>query len=149
MSRSKDNQDEFFMRAALEEATLAYKAGEVPIGAVLVYGNRIISRGHNQTEQLNDPTAHAELLCISSASSFLECKYLPECKLYVTIEPCAMCAGAIRWARIGTLVYGASEDKSGYHNYSQDIIPKGCNVRGGILATEARELMSSFFKSKR
>lgn len=145
----KDKQDEYFMRVALEEARIAFDEGEVPIGAVLVYGDRIVSRGHNQTERLSDPTAHAELLCISAATTHLDTKYLPECRLYVTIEPCAMCAGAIRWSRVSEVIYGASEDKCGYHVYSENIIPRGCHVRGGILATEAREIMQEFFKSKR
>lgn len=143
------NRDEQFMRAALEEARIAYEEGEVPIGAVLVYDGRIVSRGHNQTEQLSDPTAHAELLCISAASTYLDAKYLPECQLYVTIEPCAMCAGAIRWARVREVIYGAGEDKFGYHIYSTDIIPRRCTVRGGILAAEARALMQSFFAERR
>ncbi len=145
----KDKQDEYFMRVALEEARIAFDEGEVPIGAVLVYGDRIVSRGHNQTERLSDPTAHAELLCISAATTHLDAKYLPECRLYVTIEPCAMCAGAIRWSRVSEVIYGANEDKCGYHVYSESIIPRGCRVRGGILATEAREMMQEFFKSKR
>lgn len=141
--------DEYFMRLALQEARLAYEAGEVPIGAVLVYQDRVISRAHNQTEQLHDPTAHAELLCISAAASHLDSKFLPECRLYVTIEPCAMCAGAIRWARLSQVFYGASEDKCGYHTYDTSIIPKSCKVLGGILAEEARSLMSQFFQQKR
>lgn len=144
-----ETRDEVFMRAALEEARLAFERGEVPIGAVLVYGDRIVSRGHNQTETLSDPTAHAELLCISAASSHLDAKYLPQCRLYVTIEPCAMCAGAIRWSRVSEVIYGASEDKFGYHVYSESIIPRSCHVRGGVLAEEARELMQSFFRSRR
>lgn len=144
-----ETRDEVFMRAALEEARLAFERGEVPIGAVLVYGDRIVSRGHNQTEALSDPTAHAELLCISAASSHLDAKYLPQCRLYVTIEPCAMCAGAIRWSRVSEVIYGASEDKFGYHVYSESIIPRSCRVRGGVLAEEARELMQSFFRSRR
>lgn len=141
--------DEYFMRLALEEARQAFDEGEIPIGAVLVHGERIISRAHNQTERLHDPTAHAEVLCVSAASSHLDMKYLPECRLYVTIEPCAMCAGAIRWSRVGELIYGAGEDKFGYHLYSTDIIPKKCRVRGGILAEEAKTLMQDFFLRKR
>lgn len=137
------------MCLALEEAQIAYEEGEVPIGAVLVFEDRVISRAHNQTEQLSDPTAHAEVLCISAASSHLDAKYLPKCRLYVTIEPCAMCAGAIRWSRVQELIYGASEEKFGYHTYSTSIVPKACKVRGGVLAEEARTLMRSFFSSKR
>ena len=109
--------DEFFMRLALEEARLAYEEGEVPIGAVLVHRDRVVSRAHNQTERLSDPTAHAEVLCVSAASSHLDMKYLPECRLYVTIEPCAMCAGAIRWSRVAEVIYGASEEKIFYPVY--------------------------------
>ena len=141
--------DEFFMRLALEEARLAYEEGEVPIGAVLVHRDRVVSRAHNQTERLSDPTAHAEVLCVSAASSHLDMKYLPECRLYVTIEPCAMCAGAIRWSRVAEVIYGASEEKFGYHVYSEAIIPRSCKVRGGVLEHEARVLMQEFFQSKR
>lgn len=141
--------DEFFMRLALEEARLAYEEGEVPIGAVLVHRDRVVSRAHNQTERLSDPTAHAEVLCVSAASSHLDMKYLPECRLYVTIEPCAMCAGAIRWSRVAEVIYGASEEKFGYHVYSEAIIPRSCKVRGGILEDDARALMQGFFQSKR
>lgn len=141
--------DEHFMRLALEEAQLAYEEGEVPIGAVLVHQERVVSKAHNQTEALSDPTAHAEVLCLSSATSYLDAKYLPECKLYVTIEPCAMCAGAIRWSRVSEIIYGAREEKFGYHVYSENIIPRSTRVRGGILAEEAQALMKSFFRSKR
>ena len=141
--------DEFFMRLALEEARLAYEEGEVPIGAVLVHRDRVVSRAHNQTERLSDPTAHAEVLCVSAASSHLDMKYLPECRLYVTIEPCAMCAGAIRWSRVAEVIYGASEEKFGYHVYSKAIIPRSCKVRGGVLEHDARALMQEFFQSKR
>lgn len=141
--------DEFFMRLALEEARLAYEEGEVPIGAVLVHRDRVVSRAHNQTECLSDPTAHAEVLCVSAASSHLDMKYLPECRLYVTIEPCAMCAGAIRWSRVAEVIYGASEEKFGYHVYSEAIIPRLCKVRGGVLEYDARALMQEFFQSKR
>ena len=141
--------DEFFMRLALEEAHLAYEEGEVPIGAVLVHRDRVVSRAHNQTERLSDPTAHAEVLCVSAASSHLDMKYLPECRLYVTIEPCAMCAGAIRWSRVAEVIYGASEEKFGYHVYSEAIIPRSCKVRGGVLEDDARALMQEFFQSKR
>lgn len=141
--------DEFFMRLALEEAQQAYDEGEVPIGAVLVYNDQVVSRAHNQTERLSDPTAHAEILCLSSASQYLDSKYLPQCRLYVTIEPCAMCAGAIRWSRVSALIYGASEDKCGYHIFAESIIPRKCLVRGGVLAEEAQRLMMNFFKARR
>lgn len=142
-------QDEQFMRQALIEAEVAYQAGEVPIGAVLVWQGRIIAKAHNQVETLSDPTAHAEMLAISAATSTLDAKYLPQCQLYVTIEPCPMCAGAVRWSRVGEVIYGASEEKFGYQTFSPTIIPRGCVVRSGVLADEARALMQSFFKLRR
>lgn len=142
-------QDEHYMRLALEEAQKAYDSGEVPIGAVLVWRDRVIARAHNQVEQLSDPTAHAEMLVISGSSSGLDAKYLSQCRLYVTIEPCPMCAGAIRWARVGEIVYGAREEKFGYQSFAASIVPKNCLVRGGVLAEEARALMQSFFASRR
>lgn len=141
--------DEQFMRQALMEAEAAYHAGEVPIGAVLVWQGRIIARAHNQVETLSDPTAHAEMLAISAATSSLDAKYLPQCQLYVTIEPCPMCAGAVRWSRVGEVIYGASEEKFGYKTFATSIIPQGCTVRSGVLADEARALMQSFFKLRR
>lgn len=146
---SSEQRDEYFMRAALSEAEQAFDLGEVPIGAVLVYQDRIVSRAHNATERLHDPTAHAELLCISGAASALDTKFLAQCTLYVTIEPCAMCAGAIRWSRVAEVVYGAREEKFGYQRYASEIIPKSCKVRGGVLADEARSLMTRFFQSRR
>lgn len=141
--------DEYYMRLALEEARLAYAEGEVPIGAVLVWQERVVARGHNLVETLRDPTAHAEILAISSASSALDAKYLPQCRLYVTIEPCTMCAGAIRWGRIGEVIYGASEEKCGYTTISEQIIHRACRVRRGVLADEARALMQAFFADRR
>lgn len=143
------HRDEYYMRLALDEARKAYDMGEVPIGAVLVWQDKVIARAHNQVERLSDPTAHAEMLVISSAASTLESKYLVQCRLYVTIEPCPMCAGAIRWARVGEIIYGAQEEKFGYTHFSTAIIPRGCKVRGGILANEAREMMQHFFAHRR
>lgn len=148
MSQSLYN-DEYFMRLALAQAEQAYQEGEVPIGAVLVWQDQVIAQAHNQVEQLQDPTAHAELLAISSASSWLGSKYLPECRLYVTIEPCPMCAGSIRWARLREVIYGAGEEKFGYSTFAEHILPRSCSVRRGVLAEEARGLMQSFFASKR
>lgn len=141
--------DEYYMRLALQEARKAYDAGEVPIGAVLVWQDKVIARAHNQVEALSDPTAHAEVLAISSAASALGSKYLVQCRLYVTIEPCPMCAGAIRWARVGEVIYGAAEDKFGYTQFAPAIIPRGCQVRTGVLAEEARSLMQHFFAQRR
>lgn len=142
-------RDEYFMRLALRQAELAYAEGEVPIGAVLVWRDEVIAQAHNQVERLQDPTAHAELLTISSATSALGSKYLPECQLYVTIEPCPMCAGSIRWARLGRVVYGASEDKFGYSVFAENILPRSCAVTRGVLASEARALMQRFFAERR
>lgn len=143
------HDDQHYMRLALTAAQQAYELGEVPIGAVLVWRDEVISSEHNRVEALSDPTAHAELLLISSVTSALDAKYLPECRLYVTVEPCPMCAGAIRWSRIGEVIYGAAEEKFGYRVFSPDIIPGRCRIRGGVLADEARALMQSFFRSRR
>ena len=141
--------DETFMRAALEEAVRAYEAGEVPIGAVVVAGDRIIGRGYNQTESLRDVTAHAEMLALTSAQNTLGAKVLPECVLYVTVEPCVMCAGAIRWSRVGRLVWGCDEPKVGFTTISSEILHPKTTVSRGILADEARELMRRFFEERR
>lgn len=144
--------DEYFMRQALEEARKAADADEVPVGAVITVGNRIIARGHNLTETLNDVTAHAEILSITSASDALGGKYLPQCTLYVTVEPCPMCAGALGWSQIGRIVYGASDPKRGYTRFCHDRVtllhPK-TKITSGVLADEAGELMSGFFRRKR
>ena len=110
--------DEYFMRRALDEARQAAAEGEVPVGAVVVCGDRVIARAHNQTERLNDPTAHAEMLAITAATGAMGAKYLPECRLYVTVEPCVMCAGAIGWAQLGAVVYGAPDTKRGFTVYA-------------------------------
>lgn len=141
--------DEYFMKQALNEARLAREEGEVPIGAVVACNNRIIARAHNQTERLNDPTAHAEMLAITAAVSALGAKYLTQCALYVTIEPCVMCAGALNWAQIQTLVYGAGEEKRGYSKYAPHALHPKTTVRSGILADECAAEMKEFFKNKR
>lgn len=138
------------MQLALEEARAAYSAGEVPIGAVIVSPQgRLLARAHNRVEQLQDPTAHAEVLAIGTACGALGSKYLVGCRLYVTIEPCPMCAGAIRWARLGGVVYGAGEEKFGYQSFSPLILPRACGVTSGVCAEEARALMQDFFKARR
>lgn len=139
----------YFMRQALEEARLAFEEGEIPIGAVVVCRGQIIARAHNEVERLKDPTAHAELLAITAATEYMGGKFLSNCQLYVTVEPCVMCAGALFWARLGEIIYGAGEEKFGYRHYAPDIFPRRAKVRGGVLAEEAAELMRSFFATRR
>ena len=137
------------MREALNEAKAALKEDEIPIGAVVVSDGRIIGRGHNLTETLTDVTAHAEMQAITAAEEYLGGKYLNQCTLYVTIEPCVMCAGAIGWSQLGRLVYGAADEKRGYTRYAPDALhPKTVVVRG-VLEEEAAEMMKEFFKGKR
>ena len=143
------NEDEKYMREALNEAKAALKKDEIPIGAVVVSDGRIIGRGHNLTETLHDVTAHAEMQAITAAEEYLGGKYLNQCTLYVTIEPCVMCAGAIGWSQLGRLVYGAADEKRGYTRYAPDALhPKTVVVRG-VLEEEAAEMMKEFFKGKR
>jgi tRNA(adenine34) deaminase len=137
------------MQQALQEARLAAAAGEVPVGAVITVNDRIIARSHNQTEGLNDPTAHAEMIAITSATNYLGAKYLNDCTLYVTVEPCAMCAGAIGWAQIGTLVYAAPDDKRGYTRFAPAALHPKTLVRSGLMADEAGRMMKDFFEKRR
>ena len=139
----------YFMRQALEEAHLAFEEGEIPIGAVVVCRGQIIARAHHEVERLKDPTAHAELLAITAATEYMGGKFLSDCQLYVTVEPCVMCAGALFWARLGEIIYGAGEEKFGYRHYAPDIFPRRAKVRGGVLSEEAAELMRSFFATRR
>ena len=141
--------DEQFMKQALVEARQAATEGEVPIGAVVVCNDRIIARAHNQTERLNDPTAHAEMLAITAATGMLGAKYLPECMLYVTVEPCVMCAGAIGWAQIHTLVFGAPDPKRGYRIYAPEALHPKTIVKTGILEDACATEMKHFFQNKR
>ena len=141
--------DERYMKEALLEARRAFDADEVPIGAVVVSGGRVIARGHNLTERLCDVTAHAEMQAITAASEYLGGKYLDQCTLYITLEPCVMCAGAIGWSQLGRLVYGASDEKRGYTIYAPDALHKKTEVIKGICETEAAELIRTFFKKKR
>ena len=141
--------DEFFMKQALSEAVNAFDKGEVPIGAVIVCEGRIIARAHNLTETLNDVTAHAEMQAITSAASFLGGKYLIDCTLYVTVEPCPMCAGALAWAQIDRIVYGAGDEKRGYSKLTPAALHPKTKVQSGVLAEEASELMKRFFKGLR
>ncbi len=141
--------DEQYMRMALKEAEEALHRDEVPIGAVIVSGGRIIARGHNLTETLTDVTAHAEMQAITSATNFLGGKYLVDCTLYVTVEPCLMCAGALGWSQISRVVYGCDDPKRGYHTYCNKPFHKKTIVEGGVLAQECATLMQDFFKTKR
>ena len=140
--------DERFMKEALAEARKALAEGEVPIGAVIVADGIIIGRGHNLTETLHDVTAHAEMQAITAASEYLDGKYLNQCSLYVTVEPCVMCAGAISWSQLGRLVYGASDQKRGYTVYAPDALHPKTQVVAGVLADEASGMMKDFFKNK-
>ncbi len=137
------------MRMALNEARQAFSEGEIPIGAVVVTQGRIIARAHNQTEMLRDVTAHAEMLAITSAASQLGGKYLQQCTLYVTVEPCAMCAGALGWSQMGRIVYGAPEEKRGYRRYAPKALHPKAEVCEGVLVDECRQLMVDFFKNRR
>ena len=140
--------DTYFMKKALQEAEVAYEKGEIPVGAVIVVQDRIIARAHNLTEQLNDVTAHAEMQAITAAANFLGGKYLTNCTLYVTLEPCQMCAGALYWSQIAKIVYAATDEKRGYKALGTQLHPK-TKVVGGILADEASDLMKRFFIEKR
>ncbi|MGB3587333.1 MAG: nucleoside deaminase [Tunicatimonas sp.] len=140
---------EEYMQQALQLAEQAYQEGEIPVGAIVVANHRIVARAYNQTEQLNDPTAHAEMLALTAAFNYFGAKYLPECSLFVTLEPCVMCAGAIHWSQLGGLVYGASDAKKGYTCYHHDIPHKKTFVTSGVMATACGELLQSFFKRMR
>ncbi|WP_299365392.1 nucleoside deaminase [Winogradskyella sp.] len=144
----KPYDDTYFMRKALQEAEVAFEKGEIPVGAVIVIEDRIIARAHNLTEQLNDVTAHAEMQAITSAANFLGGKYLTKCTLYVTLEPCQMCAGALYWSQISKIVYAASDEKRGFKVMGTKLHPK-TKVVGGILADEASVLMKRFFIERR
>lgn len=144
-----ENTEEKYMRAALGQAALAYEDDEVPVGAVIVCNGRIIARAYNMTERLKDPTAHAEMQAITMATEYLGGKYLTECELYVTVEPCPMCAAALGWAQIRKIVYGAPDPKKGFTLYSPSLLHPKTSVVSGVLAEECASLMSDFFKGKR
>ena len=146
---TQQEKDERFMRLALDEARQAYEAGEIPIGAVVVCRERPIARAHNLTETLNDVTAHAEMQAITAAANTLGGKYLTDCTLYVTVEPCTMCAGAIGWAQIPRIVYGTADPKRGYHDIAPKALHPKATVTAGVLEEECRRLMQDFFASKR
>ena len=141
--------DEHFMKMALQEAQLALEKDEVPVGAVIVYANQIIARAHNLTETLNDVTAHAEMQAFTSAADYIGGKYLRECTLYVTLEPCLMCAGASYWTQIGKIVYGAHDSKRGYSKVSESVMHPETTIVGGVMEDQCGELISNFFAEKR
>ena len=144
-----DNEDEYYMREALREARAAASEDEVPIGAVIVCAGRVIARAHNQTELLHDVTAHAEMLAYTAASEALGAKYLHDCTLYVTVEPCPMCAGAAGWTQVGRIVYGAPDPKRGYTLLTGPLLHPKTEVTAGVLRDECEALMKDFFKKKR
>lgn len=146
---SSPNNDERYMQLALAEARKAYAMGEVPVGCVIVADGQIVGRGHNLTETLDDVTAHAEMQAITAAASTLGGKYLTQCTLYVTVEPCVMCAGAIGWAQVKRVVYGATDEKRGFSAFAPKAFHPKCTVSSGVLEDECRELMQSFFSQKR
>ena len=143
--------DEHWMKLALAEAEKAYEEDEVPVGAIVVMGDRPIARGHNMVEKLNDPTAHAEILALTSAFNLLGTKYLPEATIYITVEPCLMCTGALYWSKVGRVVWGTDDPKNGHEHVTKDQWPfhPKTTVTRGILASECAELMQSFFRAKR
>lgn len=147
--KSIQTEDERAMRAALDEAYLAKEAGEVPIGAVVVYQGRIVGRGRNRVEQLQDPTAHAEILAITAATENLGAKYLTDCTLYVTLEPCVMCIGALRWAQMSRIVYATSDPKAGYHVLAPKAPHPRAIIEEGPFGEEAADLLRSFFSERR
>ncbi len=141
--------DEFFMRQAIEEAKKAMKKDEVPIGAVIVCHNQIIARAHNLCESLNDATAHAEMQAFTSASNYLSSKYLNDCRLFVTLEPCVMCAGASYWVRISEIIFGASDKKKGFLTLNPNILHPSTKVKKGLYENECSQMLKDFFKTKR
>jgi len=141
--------DDYFMKRAFQEAVTAFEKDEVPVGAVVVANNMIIARAHNLTETLTDVTAHAEMQAITAAANLIGAKYLNDCTLYVTVEPCTMCAGALGWAQIGRVVYGASDDKRGYTKFAPNALHPKTEVTFGVMADDCADLMTEFFKKKR
>ena len=149
MSDIKPFDDHYFMNQALQQANLAAEAGEVPVGAVITCNGHIIARSHNQVEMLNDVTAHAEILAITAASNALGSKYLNECKLYVTLEPCVMCAGALAWSQIGEIIFAAEDEKRGFMKVGKHLLHPATKVRFGLLQKESSNLIRSFFAALR
>lgn len=147
--QTSSTDDVRYMKMALDEASLAFEQGEVPVGAVVVCRGRVIARAHNLTETLTDVTAHAEMQAITAAANYLGGKYLSECTLYVTVEPCVMCAGALGWAQLGRLVYGAPDDKRGYQRFAPQALHPRTSVTTGVMEGECADLMKRFFASRR
>lgn len=144
-----DNPDEYYMRQALREAQAAYDEDEIPVGAIIVSGDRIIARAHNNTERLHDVTAHAEMLAFTAATNYLDAKYLTDCTLYVTLEPCVMCAGAAGWTQIGRIVYGAADPKRGFERLGRAMLHPKTIVQSGTLSSECETILKDFFKRHR
>lgn len=141
--------DEHYMRQALAQAEIAQSLGEIPVGAIIVCDNQIIAKAHNLTEQLTDVTAHAEIIAITSAAEYLGAKYLQDCTLYVTLEPCPMCAGALAWSQIGKIVYGASDEKRGFMRFGKEMLHPKTKLAYGVLHDDCAALIQHFFKEKR
>lgn len=149
MTPATSMDDNRYMKMALDEATRAYEEGEVPVGAIVVCKGRVIARAHNLTETLTDVTAHAEMQAVTAAANYLGGKYLNDCTLYVTVEPCIMCAGALGWAQLGRLVYGASDDKRGFQRFAPQALHPKTEVLAGVMADECAALMKQFFGQRR
>ena len=149
MTTNHSADDIRYMQMALAEAQKAYDMGEIPVGCIIVADNQIVGRGHNLTETLQDVTAHAEIQAITAAASTLGGKYLTQCTLYVTLEPCVMCAGAIGWAQIRRIVYGASDDKRGFTRFAPQALHPKCTISTGVLEEECKQLVQTFFRNKR
>lgn len=141
--------DEYFMNEAIKQAMISYEEEEIPVGAIIVCENRIIAKAYNQIERLNDSTAHAEMIALTSAFNNLGSKYLTDCVLYVTLEPCVMCAGALHWAQIQKLVYGAADTKKGFSRIKEKILHPGTEIKSGILAVESKQILDEFFNNLR
>jgi len=141
--------DEYFMREALKQARYAFEKDEVPVGAVITFNDRIIAKAHNLTETLNDVTAHAEMQAFTSAANTLGGKYLKDCKIYITLEPCIMCAGAASWTQIGHIIFGAYDSKKGFSQLQEKIVHPKTKIKGGIMEKECSQLLKEFFESKR
>lgn len=141
--------DNYYMKMAMREAQMAAEEGEVPVGAVVVCNNQVIAKTHNQTERLCDVTAHAEMLALTAAANYLGGKYLGDCTLYVTLEPCTMCAGAMRWSQLGRLVYGATDEKNGYRKFAEGVMHPRTKVESGVMEEECAGIMTRFFRERR
>ena len=149
MTQNITFSDEYFMKKAFDEAQIAFDKGEIPVGAIVVCNNKIVAKAHNLVETLNDVTAHAEILAISSAAEYLGGKYLPECTIYITLEPCVMCSGALQWAQIGRVVYGAKDETRGYNKNAPNALHKKTKITSGILEEECSNILKEFFAKKR